>query len=329
MGAPATVRGRVVALGVKYWRKRTRSVFELVLDDGSARLHCRWWNLPFLEKYFQVGDEVFVYGKPGSLKPRTMDHPETETIEAGEDSSIHINRITPVYPLTEGVPQRWLRGLIWRTLERYGRDVIDPWPRALLADLPARAAALRRLHFPDEAAEVEVARQRLALDELIGLQANLQRRRRQLLARARGLPCAGDNSLIKPFLARLGFKLTAAQTRVLRELRHDLGAGAPMRRLLQGDVGSGKTAVAACCALMTIESGWNVALMAPTEILAGQHRDNFVRWFRAVGRAGWRCAPPATRPARFPPRPARGRDCSSAPTPCWRNPSARSDSGSS
>ena len=93
----------------------------LILDDGTARLHCRWWNLPFMEKYFAVGDEVFVFGKPISLKPRAMDHPETEVVEAGEENFIHINRIVPVYPLTEGLPQRWLRGLIWRTLEQFER----------------------------------------------------------------------------------------------------------------------------------------------------------------------------------------------------------------
>src|SRR5262249_46304342 len=111
LGQPATVRGRVVALGLKTYRQRTKSVFELILDDGSARLHCRWWNLPFMQKYFQPGDDVFVFGKPSSLRPRTIDHPETEVIAAGEDSNIHINRIAPVYPLTEGLPQRWLRSL--------------------------------------------------------------------------------------------------------------------------------------------------------------------------------------------------------------------------
>ena len=112
----ATARGTIVALGLKRFRGGNKSVFEIILDDGSARLQCRWWNLPFMEKYFASGDEVFVYGKLSGTKPRTMDHPETEVIEGGEESFIHINRIAPVYPLTEGLPQRWLRGFIWRTL---------------------------------------------------------------------------------------------------------------------------------------------------------------------------------------------------------------------
>ncbi len=82
-------------------------------------MHCRWWNLPFMEKYFAKGDEVFVYGKLVETKPRTMDHPETEVIEGGEEGFIHINRIAPIYRLTEGLPQRWLRGFIWRTLEKF------------------------------------------------------------------------------------------------------------------------------------------------------------------------------------------------------------------
>src|SRR5208283_4500746 len=120
----ATVRGTIVACGLKRFRKGAKSVFEIILEDGTARLHCRWWNLPFLEKYFAVGDEVFVFGKLVETKPRTMDHPETEVIEGGEEGFIHINRIAPVYPLTEGLPQRWLRGFIWRTLEKFENQLV-------------------------------------------------------------------------------------------------------------------------------------------------------------------------------------------------------------
>src|ERR1039457_2954483 len=103
LGEPATTRGTVVALGVKWYKKHTKSVFELILDDGTARLHCRWWHLPFMEKYFAVGNEVIVFGKPVQLKPRTMDHPETEVMEDGEDPIIHFGRLTPVYPLTDEI----------------------------------------------------------------------------------------------------------------------------------------------------------------------------------------------------------------------------------
>jgi ATP-dependent DNA helicase RecG len=239
-----------------------------------------------MEKYIRQGDEVLVYGKPVSLRPRTMDHPETEIVEAGEENFIHLNRIVPVYPLTEGLPQRWLRSLIWRVLGQFESKIVEPRPEIATrgyAALPARANAVHMLHFPEEIADVEIARQRLALDEFLELQLEIQRRRKKLQASARGLPCAGDNRLIKPFLKQLGFVLTGAQTKVLREIRKDMGGAQPMRRLLQGDVGSGKTVVAACAALMTLESGFSVALMAPTEILAYQHFQTFSRWLGPLG----------------------------------------------
>src|SRR5262249_44360623 len=154
-----------------------------------------------------------------------------------------------------------------RTLQRFGDQIVEPWPQLALSDLPSRARAVGQLHFPDEADAPERARRRLALDEFIELQLTMQRRRKNLQTQAQGLPCGGENRLIKPLLKNLNFELTAAQTRVLRELRHDMSGPFPMRRLVQGDVGAGKTVVAACCALMAIEGGFNVALMAPTEIL--------------------------------------------------------------
>ena len=284
LGEPVTVRGKIVAAGVKRWKKGTRAMFECVFDDGSARLHCRWWQMQgWMEEYFTVGREFLVFGKPESLRPRTIDHPETEPVESGDDEAIHVGRIVPVHPLTEGLTARAMRALVWRALERCETLIADSHPELKLADLPSRANAVHMLHFPNTGSDGELARQRLALDEFIELQLAIQRRRRNLLANAKGLPCAGDNRLIRPFLARLGFALTDAQTHVLREIRHDLGAAQPMRRLLQGDVGSGKTVVAACVALMALESGFSAALMAPTEILAEQHYRTFREWFEPLG----------------------------------------------
>lgn len=282
---PATVEGRVVVQGMKYFRQHTQSLFELVIEDGTARLHCRWWNLPFMQHRFQIGQRVMIFGKPLSIKPRTMDHPETELIEAdaGAEENIHMGRIVPVYPLTEGLTQRTLRSLVWRMVQCVAASLPEPHPALTMAGRPSRAQAIQWLHFPRESADASQARERLALDEFIELQLSMQRRRRKLMARASPLPCAGDNRWMKPWLAGLGFELTAAQKRVLRELRAALGGAEPMRRLLQGDVGSGKTVVAAACALMTLESGCNVVLMAPTEILASQHFNNFRRWFEPLG----------------------------------------------
>jgi len=235
-----------------------------------------------MQNYFAQGDEVFVFGRLIETKPRTMDHPETEVIESGEESFIHIARIVPIYSLTEGLPQRWLRGLTWRTLEKFEAQ-LDSGSAQYDTVLPSRGNALRMIHFPEELSDMEIARQRLALDEFLGLQRQIQSRRKKFEANVKALPCGGDNRLMKPFLSRLGFKLTDSQTAVLREIRADMSGAHPMRRLLQGDVGSGKTVVAACSALMALESGCNVALMAPTEILAEQHFANFKRWFEPLG----------------------------------------------
>jgi ATP-dependent DNA helicase RecG len=282
VGDTALVRGRVVALGVKWWRRRTQSVFELVLDDGQRRLYCRWWNQPYQERNFASGQELLVYGRVSQLRPPTMDQPETEVMEAGEGDSVHVCRIVPVYPLTEGLPQRWLRRLVWRVLEEENTAVPDRLG-TLDGQRPSRADALRHLHFPRDWADVEAARERLALEELAELHLTVQERRRRLLARSRGRCCRGDNRLIRPFLRALGFSPTAPQLEVLREIRQALAGPAPMRRLLQGDVGSGKTVVAACAALMTLESGYSVVLMAPTEILAEQHRVVLGRWLEPLG----------------------------------------------
>jgi ATP-dependent DNA helicase RecG len=329
----ATVRGKIVAAGVKRFRKGARAMFECVFDDGTAHLHCRWWQAqPWMEDWYAVGREFLIFGKPDSLKPRNMDHPETEFVEPGEDEFIHVNRIVPIHPLTDGLTARVMRMLVWRALEKFESQIEEPeWSRLQVAGsklqvektavamrkepstfnlqpstlLPARANAVRMIHFPEELTDVEIARQRLALDEFVELQFQIQSRRKKFETLAKALPCGGDNRLMKPFLAELGFKLTAAQTNVLREIRADMsGAGVsparsesaahrrdacattaayPMRRLLQGDVGSGKTAVAACSALMALESGFNVALMAPTEILAEQHFRNFKKWFEPLG----------------------------------------------
>ncbi len=303
IGEPATVRGKIIAAGRKSWRKGGRAMFECVIDDGAAHLYLRWWqSQPWMEEYYVTGREFLAFGKTESLRPRTFEHPETELLETDDDEFIHVNRIVPIHPLTEGITARVMRTLIWRALEKFEIQITEPEvgrvtpcapPSAITErgarsdapyqSLPARANAVRMIHFPEELTDVEFARQRLALDEFVELQIQIQARRKKFEASAKALSCSGDNRLIKPFLAQLGFKLTAAQTRVLREIRADMGGLHPMRRLLQGDVGSGKTAVAACTALMALESGFNVALMSPTEILAEQHFRNFSRWLEPLG----------------------------------------------
>ncbi len=281
---PVTTRGRVVSIGRKYFRHRSRSVVVMILDDGTARLHCRWWNLPYVR--FEAGQELMVHGRVVELKPRTIDHPETEVIdlESEEESRVHVDRIVPIYPLTEGLGQRWLRARAWIVVNQLAPEAAEPVPGLPRGGLPTRAEALRQLHFPDEPAQVELARRRLAFDEFVELQMGIQRRRRNLMAHAAAPPCGGrDNRWIRPFLRRLEFQLTPDQAAVLRDIRRDMSGRTPMRRLLQGDVGSGKTVVAAAAALMALECGHSAAIMAPTEILAQQHWRRFHGWFGPLG----------------------------------------------
>ncbi|MDP7441059.1 MAG: ATP-dependent DNA helicase RecG [Verrucomicrobiota bacterium] len=283
-GDTGTVAGPIVAAGVKRMR-RGKSLFECILDDGTARLHCRWWNMPYMERYYKTGDFVHVHGKLTSDKPRTMNHPEAEVAEEGEEF-IHLKRIVPVYPLTDGIKQRWLRAAMWRAVDQFAEQVPDTNSGLLAGDdshwLPL-PEAFKAVHFPDELGQTELARERLALEEFIRFQRQIRERRRTFQAKVKALPCGGDDRLVTPFLDALGFAFTDAQQSAWGDIARDMAGPHPMRRLLQGDVGSGKTAVAACAALRAIESGFSVVVLAPTEILAEQHHRVFSRWFEPLG----------------------------------------------
>jgi len=278
---PQLCHGIVVTKGVKRFRGGRQAVFECVLDDNSARLHLRWWNMPYMENYFNTGDEVLAYGKPSSLKPRTMDHPETEVFTDTDEARIHLDRVVPVYPLTEGLPQRWMRQLAWRVVEQFAKEIDEP--DFNIPQLLHRSQAIRQIHFPEELEDAENARRRLALDELIVLQKDIHKRRANLETNAKSRSCMGENKWTVSFTEALPFKLTPAQSSVIKEITTDLSTDLPMRRLLQGDVGSGKTVVAAMAILKALESGYNALLMAPTEILAEQHRHTFRQWFEPLG----------------------------------------------
>ena len=283
-GDTGTVAGPIVAAGVKRMR-HGKSLFEFILDDGTARLHCRWWNMPYMERYYKTGDFVHVHGTLTSEKPRTMDHPEAEVAEEGEEF-IHLKRIVPVYRLTDGIKQRWLRAAMWRSVDQFADLVPDTNPGLLAGDdshwlrLPE---AFKAVHFPDDLGQTELARERLALEEFIRFQRQIRERRKIFQAKVKALPCGGDDRLVTPFLDALGFGFTGAQQRAWGDIARDMAGSHPMRRLLQGDVGSGKTAVAACAALRAIESGFSVVVLAPTEILAEQHHRVFSRWLEPLG----------------------------------------------
>lgn len=282
---------------------RARSIFEATLVPArggeGGKLVARWFNLTWMQKAIAAGDRLFAHGKVKAVKDRLIiDHPEIEVIEPEDDAStaIHVGRIVPIYPLATGIKQKFLRSLIHRALEELasgdGAVTLPPLLPArcareaetVLGHAPNVAvASLRALHFPESGEELSAASREFALGAFFRLQLAVAHRRRARDS-APGQPRCGRGALLAELADGLPFAMTEAQKRAVREIRADLKRSAPMRRLLQGDVGSGKTAVAMAVVALAIESGCQAAVMAPTQILAEQHFRNFSRQFAPLGR---------------------------------------------
>ena len=271
-GEVATVQGVVVA-SERVPTRTHRPVVRVTVSDGTGRLDAVFFNQPFRVQQLPPGRAVRLSGRvdPG-YRGWQMDHPEVEVLDDGDDEPVHTARIVPVYPATEGLNQRWLRQLTWQVVGALAGQVPEILPDGLRRqlDLVERGQALRDIHFPADAAAWQAARRRLAFEEWFVMQVALARVRSQQ-AQEPGRAHRPDGPRVARFLAGLPFELTAAQRRVLDEIRADMEAPRPMRRLVQGDVGSGKTVVAAWAMVKAVESGAQAALMAPTEILAEQH----------------------------------------------------------
>ena len=295
------------------WKK----IFEATLQEADANalsppLVLRWFNLHYVQKMIATGQRLVVFGKPRLRGQRIcMEHPEFEVIESDEEESIHFRRITPIYPATEGLSQRVFRGLIFHALENLADDEVDTLlPRN--HGTGSRRRALQQIHFPESWEALAEAREHLVFSEFFGMQMMIASRRAQACARPGRSHC-GSGELLERFLSALSFKFTDAQARVLAEVRRDLGSKQPMNRLLQGDVGSGKTVVAIGAMLLACEAGFQCALMAPTQILAEQHYDVLRRWLepleiRLALRTGARSEENTPLPLFAPSKNARGVD---------------------
>ncbi len=257
-----------------------RPRYVLVLEDESGTLECVWFSgHRYLRRAFSSGDLLAVGGKLTRFgSKRQMVHPDVEVISDGEEGArVHTGRVIPVYSTTAGMKaerltSRALRRIIYHALEDV--QLPDPLPdpmRNRFGALPL-AEAVRKLHFPDEATDVEAARRRLALDELLYFQLRLRSLQADRDEKPGSvLPAAGP--LVSKMLETLPFEPTTTQRRAMAEIGDDLMRARPMRRLLQGDVGSGKTLVATAAMLSAVDGGAQAALMAPTEILAEQHAE--------------------------------------------------------
>jgi ATP-dependent DNA helicase RecG len=246
----------------------------------SSRITLRWFNLLHVQKSVVMGSQLVVHGKVRRRGKRLcMEHPEFEVVTEEDRESIHLDRIVPVHPAGEGISARVIRALIHRALSETNWIAwIDPLPHRK-ADW---GTALRNIHFPENFEQLEPARRELALRELLAIQMLVTIRRNEA-RKPRGVEKKCRGNLLARFLKALPFELTGAQRKSITTIREDMGRAHRMSRLLQGDVGSGKTIVAASAMLTAVESGHRAILMAPTQILAEQHFRNFQHWFDPLG----------------------------------------------
>ena len=284
-GLSATVRGEVLTARVRP-TGRGKRVFELAVSDGTGVIECRFFRFPArIETKYPRGTQVVVSGPVTAWGARRqMIHPDLESVDS---VSVQPQGILPVYGEVEGVPPKTLRKIIMGLAQACGDrvpDILPDWLRESYG-LPSLGAAVRAVHLPERANgldAVEAMRQRLVFDELLLLQLALQRTRRQREAEP-GLVHRPQVPVDQLAADLLPFALTKAQARVLEEVVDDLGADRPMNRLVQGDVGSGKTAVALVAAAAVCSAGRQAALLAPTEILADQHFSNALKTLSPSG----------------------------------------------
>lgn len=283
----------ITKTGSKFFGGRS-GVFEVVVRHAGGmlgqQLTLKWWNMPFMSRVLAEGQELIVYGVIKDSKGRlSMSHPEYEIVKGGADDDaeqIHTGRITPIYRLKGAMTQKALRVAAWHVCQvlpgAFCEDLLPtPSAEGEFAGL-TRSLALREVHFPSSMEKLEQARRYLALEEFYGYQLRVARRKRRVIESG-GRKQIGTGELLRDFFNELPFQLTTAQQRCLEEIHRDMASGAPMNRLLHGDVGSGKTVVAFAAMLRAVESGRQAVLMAPTQILAEQHARNARKWLEPLG----------------------------------------------
>jgi len=275
-GEQVTVIGTIQSVHTRPIRGGKASIIETIISDGTGGLRLSYFNQPWLANRFKPGDAISVSGKVDQYLGRlVMNSPDWESVEV---ENLHTNRIVPIYPLTERITQKWLRNVMKQVIEYWAPRVADALPESVRssARLMTLSEALSQVHFPDSQEKLKAARERLAFDEIFYLQMGVLRQKQDWKSvEARRFPVPDE--WLDARLAGLPFTLTAAQQNAIKEIRADLDSGRPMNRLLQGDVGSGKTVVAALAAGVITTGGAQSAIMAPTSILAEQHYRNFTR----------------------------------------------------
>jgi ATP-dependent DNA helicase RecG len=287
-GEETTVIGTIWETGTRKARSGV-TIVSSIIADASGTIEAIWFNQPYLARQLRAGRRIVLSGKVDEYLGRfVLQSPAWEPLER---ELIHTGRLVPIYPLTRGITARWLRRMTKRVVDHWAPRLEDPLPdgvreRAGLIDL---ATAIRQIHFPDDEHAAEQARRRLSFDEFFLIQLGMLRLRQRWQSQP-GLPVRRNQALLDEFLRSLSFELTQSQRTSLDQILEDLGQSRPMSRLLQGDVGSGKTVVATAAMLMAVADGRQVALMAPTEILAEQHYRTVSELLAGAG--NWRLGRP-------------------------------------
>ncbi len=271
-GIPVSIRGEI--LTVKLKRLRHLQILEIVVGDDSGMIHAVWFNQVYLKKQFVEGSQLILFGKAEIYKGRLqLNAPEYEVIDA-EEEAVHTGRITPIYPLTEGLFQRSMRMTMKEVVENYlEKEVQDYLPSSFRQekDIQELQSAIREMHFPETMEGLMTARRRIVYDEFLLFEMVLMRKMERLRTRYKAPVLTDGKKWLERFQAALPFAMTEDQKKAAGEIADELGQTAPMNRLLQGDVGSGKTLVALFALLLAAGSGYQGALLVPTEILAEQH----------------------------------------------------------
>jgi len=293
-GQEVTIRGKIELLNAKRSSRQRKIVTEALISDGSEQLRLVWFGQPFISKTLHVGDELYFSGKVKSdMFGLQMVSPSYERVRNGEPSqtagrrgtgngtnTINTARILPIYSLTAGITQKQLRFLISQVVHVID-EIVDWVPEDVrdVADVMELKEAIRSIHFPENQAEINHAEKRLKFDELFILQLRAEMLRQSIKV-AKASKIKFSEKAIQDFVATLPFELTKDQKVASWEIIQDLEKGVPMNRLLEGDVGSGKTVVAAMATLNTVLNNYQVAIMAPTEVLASQHYESFCELFK-------------------------------------------------
>lgn len=293
-GQMETATGRVVSMEVVKLPKSKLKVFELIISDGTGLLRGKWFNQPYMKRHFEKGQEIILSGVVKHTYWGTgfeMDNPEYEFVDEDNDDLIHTSRIVPVYRTTAGLSVRILRGIMFSVLSTCIDDIRDPLPEEirLRYSLPDLRESIYNCHFPGHETDIESLnrgisdyQRRLSFDELMNLELGIAIMKKGE-KRQSGIAFNPEGKLVSDLLKRLTFKLTAAQERVFNEILYDMRQPYPMNRLLQGDVGCGKTIIALMAMLTAVECGYQAVMMAPTEILAEQHYINIHRLVEDLG----------------------------------------------